>query len=342
MFRSKKLFLSITSILLFMMLFVVGCGTNQSVGTAEQPKQQEEAADKGKEEQTEEVRVIEHAMGKTEIKGTPQRVVTLYQGATDVAVALGVKPVGAVESWVEKPVYQYLRDDLEGVSNLGDENQPNLEEIAKLKPDLIIASKLRHEKVYDQLSQIAPTVTHETVFKFKETVELMGKAMNKEEKANELLSDWDHRVADFKEKISTKLGKEWPIEASVLNFRADHARIYVTGYAGDILNELGFVRSAYQQEEEKKGTVVVKLTDKEGIPNMNADVFFVFLSDPGQDNAVQKTYEDWTNHPLWKNLDAVKANQVYQIDEVAWNMAGGMISANVMLDQLYEHFGLEK
>ncbi len=34
-------------------------------------------------------------MGTTEIKGKPKRVVTLYQGATDVAVSLGVKPVGA-------------------------------------------------------------------------------------------------------------------------------------------------------------------------------------------------------------------------------------------------------
>lgn len=350
MFRSKKFLFAITSIIL-LMLFVAGCGGTESQGTAAQPKQQEEAAGNTgnseqaanqKEAQAEEVRVVEHAMGKTEIKGTPQRIVTLYQGAADAAVALGVKPVGVVESWLEKPIYEYLRDDLQGVQVVGLETQPNLEEIAKLKPDLIIASKLRHEKIYEQLSQIAPTVTHETVFKFKETVELMGKAMNKEDKAKELLAAWDSRVADFKEKISAKLGDKWPIEASVLNFRADHARIYVTGYAGDILNELGFVRSEYQQQEAEKGTVVVKLTDKESIPNMNADVFFMFLSDPGENEAVQKTYEEWTNHPLWKNLDAVKAGQVYKIDEVAWNMAGGIISANTMLDQLYEHFELQK
>jgi iron complex transport system substrate-binding protein len=353
---STKLVFTLLALFSISMLVLAGCGSNEEAATNTETSATSEETDTGssstdsseatetneKEEQTEEARVIEHAMGKTEVKGTPKRIVTLYQGATDVAVALGVTPVGVVDSWVEKPMYKYLRDDLEGVPHVGLETQPNLEEIAKLKPDLIIASKLRHEKIYEQLSQIAPTVTHETVFKFKDTVELMGKAMNKGDKANELLSDWDSRVADFKEKISAKLGDQWPIEVSVLNFRADHARIYVTGYAGDILGELGFVRSEYQQEEADKGTVVVKLTDKESIPSMNADVFFLFLSDPGEDNAVQKTYEDWTNHPLWKNLDAVKADQVYQIDEVAWNMAGGMISANAMLDQLYEHFGLEK
>lgn len=339
----RKYTFSLLAVIFFFVLFLAGCGNQASEnqtsneGGAEQTEQNEE----NQTTESENVREITHAMGTTTIEGTPKRIVTLYQGATDVAVALGVTPVGVVDSWVEQPMYKYLRDDLEGVKHVGLETQPNLEEIAKLKPDLIIASKLRHEKVYDQLSQIAPTVTHETVFKFKDTVELMGKAMNKEDKAKELLADWDNRVVDFNEKISTKLGDKWPIQASVLNFRADHARIYVTGYAGDILDEIGFVRSEFQQAEADKGTVVLKLTDKESIPNMNANVFFYFLSDPGEENAVQKTFGEWTNHPLWKELDAVKNNQVYQIDEVAWNMAGGITSANMMLDQLYEHFELE-
>lgn len=44
-----------------------------------------------------------------------------------------------VDSWVEKPMYKYLRDDLEGVQHVGLETQPNLEEISKLNPDLIVA-----------------------------------------------------------------------------------------------------------------------------------------------------------------------------------------------------------
>ncbi|UVI31025.1 ABC transporter substrate-binding protein [Paenibacillus spongiae] len=349
MFKSPKVMVAL-AMLLMVMLVIAGCGTDKNAGTEGQNKPEEKVngtnnkeAAAGNNEQSADVRVIEHAMGKTEIKGTPLRVVTLYQGATDVAVALGVTPVGVVDSWVEEPMYLYLRDQLKDVPHVGLETQPNLEEISKLKPDLIIASKLRHEKIYDQLSQIAPTVTHETVFKFKETLDLMGKAMNKEEEAAKLLADWTDRVADFKQKIETKQGADWPIEVSVLNFRADHARIYVTGYAGDILNELGFTRSASQQEEEKKGTVVLKLTSMESIPSMDADTFFIFTFDAGEeDGAVQKTYDDWTGHPLWKELKAVKNDKVYMVNEVTWNNGGGIIAANKMLDELYDHFGLAK
>ena len=338
----RNLFAFITLLIIGAILSACGSGDATSKSTSETKK--ENNAVENTESIEEDTRVIEHAMGKTEITGTPKRIVTLYQGATDVAVALGVEPVGVVESWVQQPVYDYLKSDFKSSQQVGVETQPNLEEIAKLKPDLIIASKLRHEKIYEQLSQIAPTVTHETVFKFKETMDLMGQAMNMEQEAEQLLGEWDERVEDFKGKAAEKLGDQWPVEVSVLNFRTDHARIYVTGFAGDILNELGFARPESQQKAADNGDVVLQLTTMESIPSMNADVFFIFNADGhnADAKAIQKTYDEWTSHPLWKNLDAVKQNQTYIIDEVAWNMGGGYISANQMLDQIYEHFALDK
>jgi iron complex transport system substrate-binding protein len=337
----KKLYLIL--IMLFLSLIILsGCGdqneqpagNNESGNNAAHTEPEENEAGEN-EETAQETREIAHAMGTSTIEGTPERIVTLYQGATDAAVAFGVKPVGVVESWVQQPVYDYLKDELEGVEILGDENQPNIEEIAALNPDLIIASKMRHEEIYDQLSQIAPTVTHETVFEFKETVELMGEAMNMEEDADRLLTEWDERVADFQTKIEEELGNEWPLNVSILNFRADHARIYFTGFAGSILNELGFSRPENQQSEEWG----VMLNDKESIPEMNADVFYIFNE---EDEAVERTFEEWTSHPLWQNLDAVQNDQVYMVDEVTWNMAGGIIAANMMLDDIYDRFDLEQ
>lgn len=288
---------------------------------------------------SENVRIIEHPMGTTQITGTPVRIVTLFQGATDVAVALDVIPVGVVESWVEKPMYDYLKETLANAKIVGMESQPNLEEIAKLKPDLIVGSKLRNEKVYAQLSAIAPTITLESVFSFKDTIAMIGKALNRQEQAAQLLLSWQNRVADFHKKIKAKLGDAWPIEVSVLNFRGDHARIYVSGYAADILAELGFIKPQSQVEAAASGSVVLSLTTKESIPAMNASTLFIFNEDKQE---VQKTYEDWSQHPLWKNLDGVKNNRVYKVNLVDWNMGGGYITANNMLDQIYDHFELKK
>lgn len=324
--RMSKKILFLCAALVSLIVLAAGCGKTES----QQQDNDEQAT------VSEESRSITHAMGTTEIKGTPKRIVTLYQGANDAAVALGVTPVGIVESWDEQPVYQYLKADLDGVPIVGLETQPNLEEISKLKPDLIIASKVRHEEVYNQLSAIAPTIAHETVYVFKETVELMGEALDEEEKAKEIVKDWDERVIDFKGKLQDKMGENKPEHVAVLNFRADHARIYYTGFAGSILGELGFEGPESMKSDSPD---IIKLTDKESITEMNADVFYIFMD--VNDPAVVKNYEEWSSHPLWKNLDAVQSGQVYEVNEIVWNLGGGVISANRMLDDLYDRLGLE-
>lgn len=317
--------------LLFVLMltaFLAACGNSSSEGEAE------ESSVETQEEETRSVE-IEHAMGTTTIEGTPETFVTLYQGANDASTLFEEEPAGIVESWVEKPIYEYLRDDLEGTPIVGEETQPNLEEIANLQPDVIFASKTRHEEIYEKLNKIAPTIAIEELYDYKGTVELMGKALNKEDKADEILTSWNERLEDFQAKASEKLGDKWPQNVSLINFRSDHARIYFDSFAGTILREAGFTRPDNQQED----VWGIKLTDKESITEMNADTFYIFMSD---DPAIKQTYEDWTNHPLWENLDAVKNNQVYTVDEVTWNMAGGMRAANLMLDDLYDRLELEQ
>jgi len=278
-------------------------------------------------------REISHVLGTTTIEGKPERIVTLYQGATDTLLQFGVKPVGVVESWAQQPMYDYLKDDLQDVTYVGLETQPNLEEISALKPDLIIATQVRHEEIYSQLSQIAPTVVSTILYDIHETTSLIGQAIGEEEKATALIEDWEARVSDFNTKISKTEG--WPISASVINFREDHARIYVKGFAGSILSELGF-----KGPKDLKGDdlEIVRLTDKESIPNMNADVSFLFYED---NEAVNKTFEEWSSHPLYQNLDSVKTKQEFRVDEVIWNFAGGLKSAHLMLDDLYKHFDIQ-
>ena len=48
-----------------------------------------------------------------------------------------------------------------------------------------------------------------------------------------------------------------------------------------------------------------------------------------------------TNDPLWKNLDAVKKGNAYEVNDAFWNTAGGVIAANKMLDDI-EKIMLEK
>ncbi|MNE95681.1 putative siderophore-binding lipoprotein YfiY precursor [compost metagenome] len=65
---------------------------------------------------------------------------------------------------------------------------------------------------------------------------------------------------------------------------------------------------------------------------VNADIFFVFLR--AQNAAVQRNYESLVQHPLWQQMRAPQQGQVWQVDGVAWSLSGGMLGANLMLDDV--------
>ncbi|MDI5936611.1 ABC transporter substrate-binding protein [Halomonas kalidii] len=264
----------------------------------------------------------------------PERIVTLYQGATDSALALGLAPVGVVESWLERPMYRYLREALpEDVRYLGLETQPDLEAVAGLAPDLIVGARYRHAAVYPLLSRIAPTVIADTAYDFESMLELIGEATGRQTRARALLDAWQSRVVDFRCRAAAALGDAWPQSASVVSFRGDHARLYYDGFARRILDQLGLRRPA-GQDGPGWG---IKLVSRESLPAMDADTIFVFMRD---DPAVAELHRDWTSHPLWQSLEAVERGRVYRVDPVLWSMGAGILAANRLLDELYAHYGL--
>ncbi len=273
---------------------------------------------------------VEHAMGRTEVPMRPMRVITLFQGATDIALALGVRPVATVESWTEKPVYRYLRTQLADAQSVGLETQPSLEDIAQLQPDLIIGSKFRNERAFDLLSKIAPTVLAQDVYSFESNTRLIGATLHREAQAARLLAQLNQRVAALRVKLTQKFSQTWPLTVSVLDVRSDHIRLYLAdSFAGALLSALGF---AWPSQWHDGSRSIIKLTSKERIPVMEADVFFVLLR---SDSAVvRNNYLAWSGHPLWQQLQAVKYGRVHHVNNVYWSLAGGIQSAFLMLDEL--------
>jgi iron complex transport system substrate-binding protein len=96
-----------------------------------------------------------------------------------------------------------------------------------------------------------------------------------------------------------------------------------------VLNELGFNWSAASQGARG---VSLKLTSKESLPVVNADIFFVFMRADSQ--AVQQSYDRLWRHPLWQQMRAPRRQQVWLVDAVPWSMSGGIMGANLMLDDI--------
>jgi len=316
----KKIFTLAISLLLIFALSA--CTSNEKSEETSTIDKQQEQSDSNQEQ----ARTVEHAMGVTEIKGEPKEIVILTNEGTEALLTLGVKPVGAVKSWTGDPWYDHITGEMEGVANVGTESQVNLEEIAALEPDLIIGNKMRQEKIYDQLSLIAPTVFAETLRgDWRENFEFYSKALNKEKEGQEILNDFDNRIQSIAEKAGDKLNTE----ISVLRFLPGQTRIYLKdSFAGVIFNQIGFKRP----ESQDINDFAIKI-GKERLQEADGDVIFYFTYETGDGEGVARK-EEWLNDPLFKNLGAAKNKKVFEVDDAIWNTAGGIMAANLMLDDI--------
>lgn len=277
-------------------------------------------------------REITHAMGTTEVPDAPQRVVILTNEGTEALLAFGVEPVGAVRSWLGDPWYDHIADQMADVVVVGEESAVNLELLAALEPDLILGNKSRQEGIYEQLSAIAPTVMSERLRgDWRVNYSLYAEALGLEEKGAELLAAYDARVANLSEKLGNSLDEE----ISVVRFGTGMSRIYFhDSFSGLTLRQLGFARPATQDREEFAEQIT-----KERIPEAEGDRLFYFTYETG-DGAGSAQTADWTSDPLWLNLEVVKAGKVYEVSDAIWNTSGGIIAANMLLDDIAEIYGV--
>ncbi|MGY3714761.1 ABC transporter substrate-binding protein [Sutcliffiella cohnii] len=315
----KKSFLLFSMFIFALVLAACGGGTNNNEASNDDTGANDEAY------------TVEHAMETTTIPSTPERVVILTNEGTEALLALGVTPVGAVQSWLGDPWYDHIAAEMEDVQVVGTESAVNLEAIAALQPDLIIGNKLRQEEVYEQLKSIAPTVFAETIKgDWKENFQLYAKALNREEVGNDVLTSFDDRV----EQISTDLGDQLQQEVSIVRFLAGDVRIYhKDSFSGIILEQLGFARPAEQDVDDFAEMNVTK----ERIHAMEGDILFYFTYETGEGDATG-VQNEWLEDPLFQNLEVVKNGRVHEVSDAIWNTAGGVIAANKMLDDIEEVF----
>ncbi|WP_409344213.1 ABC transporter substrate-binding protein [Paenibacillus sp. MBLB4367] len=320
MLRSKK---SVTLMLclLIVALFTAACGNNGE--KAPKPKESAKPQDT--------TQSIKHAMGETKITGTPQRVVVLTTQGTETLLELGIKPVGAVKSWIGNPWYDHIKDRMDGVQVVGDETQPNMELIASLKPDLILGTKVRQEKIYDQLSAIAPTVFSENLGdSMFENFDLFAKALGKEAEGKAAMDKFNQLLKDTKSRLGDKLA----FRVSLARFQPGKVRVYYKqNFAGVVLDKLGFARPDAQNKKEFSQDIT-----KEQLPVLDGDVMFYFTSDRDGETAATETAKSWLKDPLAQNMSIVKNNRTFNVNEAIWNSAGGILAAKLLVQDIEKLF----
>jgi iron complex transport system substrate-binding protein len=280
-------------------------------------------------------RTVTHAMGSTTIEKQPLRVVVLDTPEAGAALLAGVKPIAAVSvDPVAKTYPAHLQQDLTGVPDVGPLEEPNIDKILSLKPDLILSSKVRHEKIYDRLSQIAPTVFAEAPGDgWKQNLSMFAKALGKEKEAETALAAYQDRAKKIGEAITAKNGAKAPT-VSIVRFVDRPTRLYQpTSFSGVVIADTGLPRPAAQQDPKE----VITEIGPELIDRAEGD--YVFVSTYGDPATTQQ--KAFLASPLWKNLAAVKNKRVTNVSDDTWMTGIGVQGAHLILDDIAKAAGVE-
>lgn len=296
-------------VLLFLVLALAGCGVGDP------PAAQEPTGGGGSSTDTATTFPVEveHKYGTTTIEKKPERIVTLGLSDQDVVLALGAKPVGAIDWFKERPygLWPWTKD-LWGDTPpeiVGERDDYNLEKILNLKPDLILAQYSGMSKQqYDELSKIAPTVGQPTEFAdygapWQDMAELAAKAMGLEPELDEQITAIDDKFATIRDEHPDWKGKSVAVidpyqPGKVVAFQE-------TDPKAAFLEELGFEvpEEINKAARESKDSNAIELS-AERLDMIDQDLIVVLAFDPA---AAKQGLEA---SPVWQGLGAVKDGRV--------------------------------
>lgn len=260
-------------------------------------------------------RTVKHAFGETKLEVKPQRIVVLDGGELDSALALGVTPVGmAAFAPGQEGLPDYLAERARRIAIVGETGDLDLEKIARLRPDLILGSRLRAGHQYEELAAIAPTVMSiRPGFPWKENFLLVGESLGEETKAAKVLGDYRESVSAAQATITALP------TISLVRFMPNGIRLYANlSFIGAILEDIGLPRPALQGVD----ALFVPISP-EAIRKAEGD--WLLYSSFG---APDVTAENAVVHgEQWKAIPAVGAGRAVRVEDELWFRGIGPIGA---------------
>jgi iron complex transport system substrate-binding protein len=281
---------------------------------------------------------VKHAAGTTCVPQTIQRLVTLDTVAFENAVALGLKPIGAVFGEQSLPSLQH---QAQSITAIGQTGSPNMERILMLKPDLILGLSF-HQEIYSQLAQIAPTVLLELEHsgEWKSLFRQFGEVLRRSTIADQVLQGYRLRLQAFKQQFTAQTT---PQVISVVRIYPDNLSLYLRdSFVGVILHDAGLDRPATQnftaaEGQQQFGNPIQASVSLEYVEQVDADVVFVWTSENTVEanEIAQKRLKEILASRLWHPLKAIQNQQVYAVPSY-W-IGSGPLAANAVIDDLLKY-----
>ncbi|VTY22109.1 ABC transporter substrate-binding protein [Streptococcus salivarius] len=289
-------------------------------------------AESNKTSQTFKEKTIVHDFGTTELKKAPKRIVILDNLYGEILDPLDITPVGAITGQADSQEFSTLfkkqYKDAKVVS-VGWQGNPDLDKIAELKPDLILMTG-EQEDLYDELSEIAPTVGYQINtdenWDYHETSLKVAEIFDKRDEMKKDLDRLDAREAVFAENVKAKFGDQ---KLLYLRLTDNDIRYYAYGHFGYLYDTYHFNRAETFNPDD-----MFQVIDPDKLKDINPDLLIV------QADSQELLDNKLKNTPVWTSLKAVQNNKVIYADYSTYMLGFGIVSQEAIMKQISDEWGL--
>jgi iron complex transport system substrate-binding protein len=259
---------------------------------------------------------IRHRFGEAVIERAPQRVVVIGVSADDLdaVLGLGVTPVGFVNKEAGTPDgrFPWLVDrfDLSGMRVVDATNGLDVEQVALLEPDLILATgDYGLEQEYPHLSQLATTIGYETEWgaqSWQQHVRVVGAALGRPARAEQLIADTERRISEVAAAHPGLAGRTFT--ASIGN-SPDQVFTLVSpdDFAVKLIEQLGLRLSPAMADVPRVPGSPTGSLGPEQYDKLDADLVIIAFTTPQLRQAVE-------SNPLVSGMAAVREGRYLVVD----------------------------
>lgn len=260
---------------------------------------------------------IKHKFGETVVAAAPQRPATVSWVNDDVAIALGVIPVGMPKNdWggnsQDSTPWKDAALEKAG-AGIGSEKAPaqyseadgvNFTEIARTNPDIILAaySGLTQED-YDKLTKIAPVIAYPQDpygTNWQDSTSMIGQALGRSQAARDLIAATEKTIATEASNYPQLKGKTF-IYGNLEPGKSDGVNVYLSGdNRPKFLTSIGMELAPVVVKAEKGTDAFFLPWSAEKANELASQVFVSWVPDA-------KTKEGIVKDPLLGQIPAIKS-----------------------------------
>ncbi len=245
----------------------------------------------------------------------PERIIPLSASFLEPLHAVDGKIIARVSAKTGIP------DEDKNLPEVGNVYNINLEKVIEQQPDLVIAYKGMNDKfvsTFEDNNIPVIVLDMRTYDQVKHTVDILGQITDNPDKAAQLNTDMDEKIAAIKNKLPQEEKR-----IAILHSTAQNVTVQLEGsIAGSVAKILGFTNIANGTAPLESNPTAAPYS-METLVDKNPEI--IFITSMGKMETIKEAMlKNVENNPAWQTLPAVRENKIYFLPQEMFLLSPGI------------------